>query len=108
VQDFAKEREEKMQEKDQAGEPKNEMKPDNRWSTTDGVTITLVVEPYKAQIFYYQEQDLHYLTVYVLADGVFVKDDIFGFLEWEGHPSRKEAIQAFHFYVAARREKSCS
>jgi hypothetical protein len=97
-----------MLEKNQVGELGREMQTGNRWSTTDGVTITLVDEPYKAEIFYYDEQDLHYLTVYVLTDGVFAKDQAFGFLEWEGHPSRKLAIQAFQSYVTAQRTSSCS
>jgi hypothetical protein len=97
-----------MLEKNQVGELDREMKPDSRWSTIDGATITLVDEPYKAEIFYYDEQDLHYLTVYVLTDGVFAKDQAFGFLEWEGHPSRKLAIQAFQSYVTAQRASSCS
>ena len=98
-----------MLEKNQVGEQNREMKPGNRWSTIDGATITLVDEPYKAEIFYYDEQDLHYLTVYVLVDGVFAKDQAFGFLEWEGHPSRKLAIQAFQSYVTAQRaNSSCS
>ena len=97
-----------MQEKNQAGEKGKEMKSDNRWSTIDGITMTLVDVPYKAEVFYYEEQDLHYLTVYVLADGVFVKDEFLGLLEWEGHPSRKEAIRSFHAYVTAQRTSSCS
>ena len=107
VQDYEK-RPRKMPIDNQVGELLREMKPDNRWSTTDGITITLVDEPYKAEIFYYEEQELHYLTVYVLVDGVFKQDSAFSMLEWEGHPSRKEAIQAFHFYVIEQRAKSCS
>lgn len=86
------------------------MKPDNRWSTIDGITITLVDEPYKAEIFYYEKHDSQYLIVYVLIDGVFVEDQNFGRLGLDcvGHPSRKEAIQAFHFYVIEQRAKSCS
>jgi hypothetical protein len=97
-----------MLEENQVGELGREMQTGNRWSTIDGATITLVDEPYKAEIFYYDEQDLHYLTVYVLVDGVFAKDQAFGFLEWEGHPSRKLAIQAFQSYVTAQRASSCS
>jgi len=97
-----------MLEKNQVGELIREMKPDNRWSTIDGATITLVDEPYKAEIFYYDKDALHYLMVYVLTDGVFAKDGVFG-LKWIGHPSRKEAIQAFHFYVIEQRaNSSCS
>ena len=109
VQDYEK-RPGKMQEKNQAGEPKSEMKPDNRWSTIDGITITLVDEPYKAEIFYYEKHALHYLMVYVLVDGVFVEDENFGrlALDWIGHPSRKEAIQVFHSYVIEQRASSCS
>lgn len=97
-----------MQEENQAGEQGREMKHANRWSTIDGITVTLVDEPYKAEIYFHEEQDLHYLTVYVLVDGIFVKDEAFGFLEWEGHPSRKEAIRSFHAYVTAQRTSSCS
>jgi len=100
-----------MLEKNQVGELIREMKPDNRWSTTDGITITLVDEPYKAEVFYYEKQDLHYLMVYVLVDGVFVEDENFVQLDlgWIGHSSRKEAIQAFHFYVIEQRaNSSCS
>ena len=109
VQDLEK-RPRKMSTDNQVGELLREMKPDNRWSTIDGITITLVDEPYKAEIFYYEEQELHYLKVYVLADGVFVLDEAFGrlALDWTGHPSRKQAIQTFHFYVIEQRAKSCS
>jgi hypothetical protein len=100
-----------MLEKNQVGEQSREMKPDNRWSTIDGITITLVDEPYKAEVFYYEKHALHYLMVYVLVDGVFVEDENFGRLglDWIGHPSRKLAIQAFQFYVTAQRaNSSCS
>ena len=109
VQDLEK-RPRKMSTDNQVGELLREMKPDNRWSTIDGITITLVDEPYKAEIFYYEKHALHYLMVYVLVDGVFVEDENFGrlALDWIGHPSRKQAIQAFHFYVIEQRAKSCS
>jgi len=99
-----------MLEKNQVGEQSREMKPDNRWSTIDGVTITLVDEPYKAEIFYYDKDALHYLMVYVLTDGVFAEDENFGRLamDWIGYSSRKQAIQIFHFYVAEQRANSCS
>jgi hypothetical protein len=100
-----------MLEKNQVGEQSREMKPDNRWSTIDGATITLVDEPYKAEITYYEPHDLHYLTVYVLENGDFVRDEAVEFdplMEWEGHPSRKLAIQAFQSYVTAQRASSCS
>lgn len=84
------------------------MKPDNRWSTIDGITITLVDEPYKAEITRHDKYMTDTLRIFVIEDGVFVEDLGFGEGWMDIFTTRKEAIQAFHFYVIEQRAKSCS
>lgn len=84
------------------------MKPDNRWSTIDGITITLVDEPYKAEITRHDKYMTDTLRIFVIEDGVFVEDSGFGEGWMDIFATRKEAIQAFHFYVIEQRAKSCS